>query len=288
LSELPRGESREGAPADAALAGRRQRQRRRAAAVLGGVVAIALVVVVVAVLALHHTSPPRQVPPPVTAPTSVIAKVSSVPVSTLAGIGAGTSRSAPVAASKGGLPPVDGKPQVLFIGALFCPYCAAERWSVAVALARFGTLRGVSQTRSTAADYPNTATLDFRHATLASRYVDFVPKEVEGSAGQQIDALTKRQLNLWIGYSGNPPAFPFLEIGSSAVVLGPSYLPDVLQGLDQQQIASRLSSPTDPVARAVDGGANLLTAAICRATGDKPADVCTAPYLAALQARVGG
>ena len=34
----------------------------------------------------------------------------------------------------------NGKPEILYIGAEFCPYCAAERWAIAVALSRFGTL----------------------------------------------------------------------------------------------------------------------------------------------------
>ena len=31
-----------------------------------------------------------------------------------------------------------GKPEVLFVGAEYCPFCGAERWPLIVALARFG------------------------------------------------------------------------------------------------------------------------------------------------------
>ena len=31
-----------------------------------------------------------------------------------------------------------GKPEVLFVGAEYCPFCAAERWPLIVALSRFG------------------------------------------------------------------------------------------------------------------------------------------------------
>ena len=34
----------------------------------------------------------------------------------------------------------DGKPKVLYVGAEYCPFCAAERWPMVVALSRFGTL----------------------------------------------------------------------------------------------------------------------------------------------------
>ena len=40
----------------------------------------------------------------------------------------------------------DGKPEVLYVGAEYCPFCAAERWPVVVALSRFGTWSGLSAT----------------------------------------------------------------------------------------------------------------------------------------------
>ena len=36
-----------------------------------------------------------------------------------------------------------GKPEMLYIGAEYCPYCAAERWAMIVALSRFGTFSGL-------------------------------------------------------------------------------------------------------------------------------------------------
>src|SRR5260370_29484940 len=42
-----------------------------------------------------------------------------------------------------GSPPVlngpTGKPEFLYIGAEYCPFCAAQRWAMVVALSRFGT-----------------------------------------------------------------------------------------------------------------------------------------------------
>jgi hypothetical protein len=40
------------------------------------------------------------------------------------------------------------------------------------------------------------------------------------------------------------------------------------------QIATDLSEPTSPVAQAIVGAANELTAAICAATNETPATVC--------------
>ena len=60
---------------------------------------------------------------------------------------------------------LNGKPEVLYIGAEYCPFCAAERWAMIVALSRFGTFSGLATTRSaakngagTAEPYPTTPT----------------------------------------------------------------------------------------------------------------------------------
>ena len=34
---------------------------------------------------------------------------------------------------------LNNKPEILYIGAEYCPFCAAERWSMIIALSRFGT-----------------------------------------------------------------------------------------------------------------------------------------------------
>jgi hypothetical protein len=59
-----------------------------------------------------------------------------------------------------------GKPLVVYIGAEYCPFCAAQRWPLVVALSRFGTFSGLSVTRSASEDvFPDTATLSFHSAS---------------------------------------------------------------------------------------------------------------------------
>ena len=53
------------------------------------------------------------------------------------------------------------------------------------------------------------------------------------------------------------------------------------------QIAADLSDPTSPVANAVLGAANEITAAICTTTGEKPGPVCTSPGVRAGALRLG-
>jgi hypothetical protein len=50
--------------------------------------------------------------------------------------------------------------------------------------------------------------------------------------------------------------------------------PSVLQG-NWSKIASDLNNPSTANAKAVDGAANFMTAAICKLTNNQPATACT-------------
>ena len=63
----------------------------------------------------------------------------------------------------------DGKPAIVFVSEESCPFCAAERWPLAVALSHFGTWSQLGITQSAATDvYPGTATLSFRARATAA------------------------------------------------------------------------------------------------------------------------
>ena len=59
------------------------------------------------------------------------------------------------------------------------------------------------------------------------------------------------------------------------MIVGSSYNPQVLAGKTWAQIAAALKTPSSPIAQAVDGTANYITAAICKMTGNQPASACT-------------
>jgi hypothetical protein len=92
------------------------------------------------------------------APEALVQQVVSVPAATLDAVGAGTATPpTPITESAS-----TGAPTVLFIGAEFCPYCAAERWSLINALGRFGTFSGLKTTYSSSTDvFPDTPTFSF-------------------------------------------------------------------------------------------------------------------------------
>lgn len=213
------------------------------------------------------------------ATTSVVGRVTAVPASVLDQVGAGTIVTPPSALSAPALS-AGGKPRVLYVGAEYCPYCAAERWAVTVALSRFGTFTGLGQTASSPSDvYPSTATLSFHGATYTSTYLSFTGKElqsnqVQGSSYAPLDTLVAADQTL-VGTYNKGGGIPFVDIGGKYTISGASYNPGVLKGLTHAQVAAGLSEPTSPVGRAVDGTANVVTAALCQLTGSKPAAVCS-------------
>ena len=72
----------------------------------------------------------------------------------------------------------DGKPTVTYVGAEYCPYCAAERWALAVALSRFGTFTHLSATHSAGTDvYPTPRRCRSMGRATRAPIVDFQPVE---------------------------------------------------------------------------------------------------------------
>ena len=59
------------------------------------------------------------------------------------------------------------------------------------------------------------------------------------------------------------------------MIAGASYNPQLLAGKTWAQIAAALKTPSSPIAQAIDGTANYITAAICQLTGNQPASACT-------------
>jgi hypothetical protein len=253
---------------------------------IGVVVVIILVFVIVKVTGSNKPSTSATtLAAPVAASSALVAQVTGVTPAVTDAVGLGTGITAPQVLTNQPKLTSNGKPEMLFIGAEFCPFCAAERWSMVVALSHFGTWSGLKETTSSPWDTdPSTATFSFRDASVVSQYVNFatVEHETNDNTGANTRALfqplTSAENRLWTKYSsqfGQQPGYPFVDIGNKVFVIGPSYDPAVLAGLDQQEIAGRLTKASDPVTQAIVGTANYLTAAICSETGNQPASVCS-------------
>ena len=280
-------------------AARRAEQRRRILIASGSVVVVLAIVVAFIVIKLNSSPATDNSPngPTGAALASVVSNVTSVPASTLDAVGDGSgSVTAKPQTISGSALTANGKPEVLYIGAEYCPFCAAERWAMIVALSRFGTFSGLATVHSAAANgagqaepYPNTPTWTFVNAKYTSQYLTFSTVEQYTNIPDPSNGLyttlqtpTTAQQALITKYDAPPyvssadaGAIPFVDFGNKYLIAGASYSPQVLAGLSWATIGADLSNPNSAVAKAVDGTANYITAAICKLTGNQPASACT-------------
>jgi hypothetical protein len=179
----------------------------------------------------------------------------------------------------------DGRILVTYVGAEYCPYCAAERWSLVIALSRFGTFSNLQLTRSSSTDiYPNTPTFTFAKASYASSAIDFSAAE---TADRNQQPLRQPSAAAQAAMAKYDPAgsIPFLDIGGLQYEIGSAYVPDAIAGEDWQQVLAQVSDFQSPVSRAIVGYANWLTAGMCKAgaTGD----ACSNAHIQTLQGQLG-
>jgi len=269
----------------------RAERRRRILIASGSVVAVVAVVLAFVIFKLNSNSSSSAAGsgsngPTGSALTAVVDKVTSVPTSVSDAVGNGGSAllsSGKPTTISGAALTANGKPEMLYIGAEYCPYCAAERWAMIVALSRFGTFSGLSTVHSSSTDtYPNTPTWTFYKSSYTSPYLTFTPVETttnvpNGSGGGGYVTLqtpTAAQSAVWSKYDAGG-SIPFIDFGNKYMIAGATYYPTGFAALGWSQIAADLSNPNSAVAKSVLGTANYITAAICKMTGNQPASACT-------------
>ncbi|MGH7641545.1 MAG: DUF929 family protein [Candidatus Dormibacteria bacterium] len=261
-----------------------------------GVVAVFLVVVVV--LELTLTGNLKQDKAVLPAPASLITSLTTIPVHTLEAVKAGSISNTPLnipASYKPAALTSDGLPEIGYVGAEFCPYCALQRWSLIVGLSRFGTWSGLHIIRSSVYDSPsNVPTFTFAYgAKFRSTYVAFVPREYQSNVSLNNDgapyaALQSLPETLATAYSGIDSGgdYPFLDYAGTFVQIGSearSTNVSALQGLTWDQVATQLRNTKSVAAQEILGGANYVTAATCVVTGEKPGSVCNSSMIKSLQ-----
>lgn len=245
---------------------------------------VGLVIVVIGILvAVYATGGSSSGPPREPAPTAAIQHITSVPIETQIAAtnqitnlnGAGVLTGAPLTSG--------GKPEILFIGAEFCPICAAQRWPMAVALSNFGTFSNIQKTHSAVRD-GNIQTLSFYGATYTSPYLVFTSVEnttnqPQGSGYKPLETPTAAQNNLWQTIEaqfGNQPSYPFINIGGKYALLTAQYSPDILSGKSWNTIANSIGDNRSTIGANIDASAAVFSRYICDITGQKPANVCQA------------
>lgn len=184
-----------------------------------------------------------------------------------------------------------GKPVVLYIGAGYCPYCAAARWSMITSLSRFGSFSGLTLSASSTVDvFPGTPTFSFHGGHYTSEYIELQTVELANSVlmsngrYQPLETPTTEQEALIGKYDYAPyvaktgeGGIPFVLVGGAYMWSGSPFSPQVLANRTQAAIAATLPTGTGAAAQAILANANVFTATICAMDGNRPADVCSEP-----------
>lgn len=179
-------------------------------------------------------------------------------------------------------PPVrdNRKPTVLYMGADYCPYCAAIRWPLVLALTRFGDFTGLKYMRSSADDvYAKTVTFSFHNTRYESDYLTFEGVELQDREGKKLETPDKRQLEIFRTFNAPPytryaGAIPFLYMDGEYMQSGSPFSPGLLKGLSWKEVADKLGTRQSAVRQTLLGVTNLYTAAICKLTNGQPEKVC--------------
>lgn len=263
-------------------------QRNPMLLAIGGIVGL-LVVIAALVGAKLLQSSPAPAKRTGLAPASVVHDVSTVPASAFNTIGA--VRGIGGLSKIGGTPLTQGgKPVVLYIGAEYCPFCAAERWPLVAALSRFGTFTDLAATHSATNDvYPNTPTFSFKDAKYSSKYLALQTVELYGNrpvngSYPPLQRPTAQQ-NALIGKHDPRGTIPFIYLGNY-LQLDASYNPQILAGMSMQQVAHAMRDTNTDQSIAILGTANQITAALCAQTGGQPGNVCSTPGVTAAAAHL--
>ncbi|HUZ55074.1 MAG TPA: DUF929 family protein, partial [Streptosporangiaceae bacterium] len=195
--------------------------QRRKGLIAGGSIVVVLAVVVALIVVKSLGGSPAKASGPTTASATVAAAVgrdiASVPAATLDKVAAGPTYPATGSVyphairtirPAGAVLTSNGKPEVVYVGAEYCPFCAAERWALSVALSRFGTFSGLHLIHSSSTDTdPNTPTVSYYKATYTSKYVAFATTEAQKVDKTPLQPVTTLDKSLMAKYDA-PPYVP--------------------------------------------------------------------------------
>ncbi len=291
---MPRASARQ------SLQQRRQRNIYTAIAVIGAVVVVVAVIITVSLTgggSTTTTTNGKIASGAFVLPANLIAQVENVPVDRLVAAAAPQKwRTAGQEALEYGLPPqalpaknpaynVDGKPAIVFVGAEYCPYCAAERWALVMALSKFGTFTDLRGTTSSATDTnPSSPTFSFYGSSYSSPYIVFESDEQDTNTDQPLQAPTAAENALVTKYDTTPyiPSqdagenpIPFVYLAGKYVLTGNQYDASPIAGDQWATAASYMTSGKNVTSKGLEASAGFLVGDLCEITHNQPAAVCS-------------
>jgi len=282
--------------------GRTHRRNDRAAGrpwgLISGVIGIVAAFVIVVIVLTTLPSGLKQDAAVLPAPPSLVHSITSVPTSTLKAVKGGDISNSPLnipASYKPVALSSNGLPEIAFVGAEYCPYCALQRWSLVIGLSPFGTWSDLHLIRSSVYDSPsNIPTFTFAYgAKFKSKYVAFSSRELQSNVSINKNGSPYKSLQSVGGQVAtafttidSSQGYPFVDYAGKFVQLGSEALSSnvaAMEGLTWNQVAQQLRNPKSVVAKEVLGGASYVTAAACLITGQKPGAVCSPAYMQTLE-----
>lgn len=255
-----------------AEAARKDRQRKQ---VIAAVVAVVVIIIAVAVGSVIANRPAPAPAANGNSGAAALAKLTSIPAATFDAAAAPTAQQVPGKLDGATAIKVDGKPQVLYVGAEFCPFCAIERWALIAALSRFGTFEGITETSSSSADtLPDTPTFSFLKAKYSSDDVAFTSVETQDRDGKPLQTLEGDNAELFKKYN-TQGSIPWINWGGTHATSGATVDGQAFEGKTYDQIITGILDPKSDLGKSVLPAANVMTAQLCAENGGKPTNVCT-------------
>lgn len=179
-----------------------------------------------------------------------------------------------------------GKSLVYFMGAGFCPFCAAERWAIVKALERFGKWEGVVEDKSAGHDekYLNVPTFNLARAKYQSDTVEFAGKETADRNFEPLQELDDKDYEILDMY--NPDQMiPFLLVDGQYMQVGAGYSPELIQNMMHEKVRAELGNPNSAIGKAINAEIDNITALICKVTGGK-GSACNSDSIKALTGKL--
>jgi hypothetical protein len=191
---------------------------------------------------------------------------------------------------------LSAKPEVLFVGAESCRFCAMERWGLVAALSQFGIFSNLHLSQSATTAPLTVRSFTFHGSSYQSPYLSFDPVELSsvvprsGGGYQPLERLAPAQRAL-VRALDAAAVSPFVDVANQSADVGATVSPAGLGGASWSALAGSISRAKTHSGQAIAATAEVLTAEICRATAGAPASVCASNVVqeyASRLARFGG